>query len=103
MSDLMFTAADALYRKTAGFRSPQISLKRNVSKQQLRHIFPRGKGKLRQRHADLERQRRLEEMDARTAALSQDEARMKRTAGRNQAVTNTATKTTWRATSPTGP
>ena len=34
-------------------------------------------------------QRRLEEMDARTAALSQDEARMKRTAGRNQAVTNT--------------
>ena len=33
--------------------------------------------------------RRLEEMNARTDALAEDEERMKRTAGRNQAVTNT--------------
>ena len=34
-------------------------------------------------------EKRLEEMNARTDALSRDEARMKRTAGRNTAVTNT--------------
>ena len=46
---------------------------------------------------------RLQEMNHRTQALSQEEERLKQVAARNQAVTNTATKTTWRATSPTGP
>ena len=78
LSDLVFAAADALYRKRTGFRSPQIRLKGDVAENHGRNIPSRGKRKLRQRHADLKRQRRAAELQAELLHRSGNSAGRKR-------------------------